>query len=397
MPMAADTETTGTSIDRAMRSAVRCRVPVSVVGTVGFGMRWTLARAMRAASAETMMAPSILASSDSRWGLNSASRRNPPVQMDSTSASSPTTISAPRLASSTRSRPVAQRLTRVPPAPGHRPWPSPVRLHGRMVPGHRRLPTAPPPVPGGAAAAVRGGSMARPRRPPRATECTWTTSIPAGPSGHDAGTRARRKPTRAASASRRGAWGTWRISPPRPTSPKATTSAGRARPASGRGQGQGQGQVGGGLGHPDAAHGRGEDVGAGQGDAGTLLENGQQQRQPPAVDPLGRTPGRGRRSCWRPARAWISTSSARCPSTAGSTALPGVPGPPVAEQEPVGIGHRRQAGVAHLEETELAGGPEPVLGRPHQAQGVVPVSFDASAPCRPGARAPGGRPGPRPW
>ena len=41
-------------------------------------MRWTLARAMRAASADTMMAPSILASSDRRWGVNSASRRKPP-------------------------------------------------------------------------------------------------------------------------------------------------------------------------------------------------------------------------------------------------------------------------------------------------------------------------------
>ena len=88
-PMDADTEMTGTSIDRAIRSAVRCRVPVSDVAMAGLGMRWTLARAMRAASAETMMAPSSLANSDSRWGVNSASRRKPPVQMDNTSASSP--------------------------------------------------------------------------------------------------------------------------------------------------------------------------------------------------------------------------------------------------------------------------------------------------------------------
>ena len=52
-----------------------------------------------------MMAPSILASSDSRWGLNSASSRKPPEQMESTAGSSPTTTRAPRLACSTRSRP----------------------------------------------------------------------------------------------------------------------------------------------------------------------------------------------------------------------------------------------------------------------------------------------------
>ena len=40
---------TGTSIERATRSAVRCRVPVSDVGTLGFGTRWTLARAIRLA------------------------------------------------------------------------------------------------------------------------------------------------------------------------------------------------------------------------------------------------------------------------------------------------------------------------------------------------------------
>ena len=49
--MSSDTEITGTSIERATRSAVRWRVPVSDVGTFGFGTRCTLARAMRLASA----------------------------------------------------------------------------------------------------------------------------------------------------------------------------------------------------------------------------------------------------------------------------------------------------------------------------------------------------------
>ena len=59
---------TGTSRERATRSAVRCRVPGLGGGTAGLGTRWTLARAMRLASAARMMAPSIFASSESRWG-----------------------------------------------------------------------------------------------------------------------------------------------------------------------------------------------------------------------------------------------------------------------------------------------------------------------------------------
>ncbi len=52
-----------------------------------------------------MIAPSIFASSDSRWGVNSASSRKPPEQMLSTAGSSPTTISAPIFAWRMRSMP----------------------------------------------------------------------------------------------------------------------------------------------------------------------------------------------------------------------------------------------------------------------------------------------------
>src|SRR5438270_5111449 len=103
--MASDTEMTGTSIWRATRSAVRCRVPVSEVGMLGSGTRCTLPRATREQSAARMRAPSILASSDSRWGVNSASSRNPPEQTASTSGPSPTTIRAPLLAWRMRSIP----------------------------------------------------------------------------------------------------------------------------------------------------------------------------------------------------------------------------------------------------------------------------------------------------
>ena len=88
---------TGTCSDRATRSAVRWRVPVSLVGTVGSGTRCTLARAMRVQSALRMIAPSILASSDMRCGLYGASSRNPPLQMASTSGPSPRTTQGAHL------------------------------------------------------------------------------------------------------------------------------------------------------------------------------------------------------------------------------------------------------------------------------------------------------------
>ena len=103
--MSSEIEITGTSIERATRSAVRCRVPVSDVGTFGLGTRCTLARAMRLASGARMMAPSILASSERRCGLNAASSRKPPEQMFSTSGPSPTTTRPPIFACRMRSSP----------------------------------------------------------------------------------------------------------------------------------------------------------------------------------------------------------------------------------------------------------------------------------------------------
>ena len=103
--MSSDTVMTGTSIWRPTRSAVRWRVPVSEVGMLGSGTRCTLARATRDVSEARMMAPSIFASSDSRWGVNSASRRKPPEHTCSTSGPSPTTIIAPMRAWRMRSSP----------------------------------------------------------------------------------------------------------------------------------------------------------------------------------------------------------------------------------------------------------------------------------------------------
>jgi hypothetical protein len=100
-----ETEMTGASICLATRSAVRWRVPVSLVEIPGSGTRCTLARAIRVQSDDRIIAPSILASSESRCGVNSASSRNPPEHNESTSGPSPITMSAPILACRIRSSP----------------------------------------------------------------------------------------------------------------------------------------------------------------------------------------------------------------------------------------------------------------------------------------------------
>ena len=89
------TLTTTKSVCLATRSAVRCRVPCSSVGMSGFGSSCTAARSSRLASLSQMTAPSILASSRSRWAVNSTSSANPPLAMLSTVLSSPRTTSPP--------------------------------------------------------------------------------------------------------------------------------------------------------------------------------------------------------------------------------------------------------------------------------------------------------------
>ena len=87
---------TGHPVDRAKRSAVRNRAPVSSVPIAGFGSMCTLARTIFRTSLSTMIAPSILASSASIAGVKSASRRSmPPAAIFWTSGPDPITTSAP--------------------------------------------------------------------------------------------------------------------------------------------------------------------------------------------------------------------------------------------------------------------------------------------------------------
>ena len=356
-----ETEITGTPACLATRSAVRWRVPVSTVGMAGSGIRWTLAQRMREAVSSRTMAPSILASSERRWAVNGTSIWNPPVNRASTWGGEPSTISAPVLALRIRSSPGRRAV------PGAT-WRSTSSSRSSMLIG------APPPASAGAG--PRAGPWPGPtatRPPTRPGPARSRRSL--APSGRPvAGTRARRKPSRAASARRRGSWGTGRTSPPRPTSPMVIRSDGHLPVAGGRGQGQADGQVGGGLGDPDPAGGGGEHVVAGQADAGPAVEHGDQDGQPPGVQPLGGAPGHGHPGGHDQR---LDLGDERPPALQADRAGdPGHPGRAGGQEQPRRVGQRLQAGLGHLEAADLVGGPEAVLGAADQAQGVVLVALE---------------------
>ena len=133
-----DTEITGNPVCRATRSAVRWRVPVSSEGIVWSGIRCTAALMIRVRSRSRMIAPSILASSRRPVAVNGTSRSNPPVEIDSTVLSWPSTIRAP------------VRPRRIRSSPSRRPVPGAIEARvarRRSVSSERSAPTTPfPPV-----------------------------------------------------------------------------------------------------------------------------------------------------------------------------------------------------------------------------------------------------------
>ena len=357
---------TGTSMERATRSAVRWRVPVSDVAMVALGTRCTLARAMREASAARMMAPSILASSERRWGLYSASRRNPPVHTERTAGSSPTTISAPCLACRMRSRPSRSTVPGaiiasasfsgwLPPAPSttRASYPDPPAFR----PPNRPRPAPPP------ACARRG---------------------PPCPAGR-----------------------------PRRASPAVTVRRGRA-PGEPGAPGLGQPPVRAGNladlpgqtqlpeGHQVRRHGavgddRGQASATARSAAGSVTvmpptaatKNSAAPARRPRCDRRGRPPAGwpGRRrgpACAVATRRRPAGTEQRLHLDQERTAplehrhhdAAGDAGHAVPQHQRPGVGHGPQAVVAHLEDADLAGGPEAVLDRGQDAQRVVAVPVE---------------------
>ena len=229
----------GKPVCLATRSAVRCRVPDSVVSIEGSGSSWVAARRIRVTSRSRMIAPSILASSRSRVAENSTSSGKPPVAMESTTlvvaehdqgagaaAQDPLEAVAQLGAGRDGGQGRAQQLV-VTAVHGNRALLGNGVRDGRPgVPAawaqSNRLRVAREPI--GLTAAWTGAARASDRRGSSAATAwrmslTSTTCMPSGvgpPPSEPAGTTAVAKPSRAASASRRGTPVTGRISPARP-------------------------------------------------------------------------------------------------------------------------------------------------------------------------------------
>ena len=382
--MSSDTEMTGTSMERATRSAVRCRVPVSVVGTLGLGTRWTLARAMRLASGGQDDGPVHLGQ------LRQALRAELGVEQEATRADPehlravadhdqgahvglqdaveavperpPGGDGAERLdhggaaafhlhdptgtaALGSPARPSAGPGA----APRSRPWSRHAgcrrpRRRGRTVPGGARLP-------GGRPAtgrrlrrtAVRHGlHSVRTASPARV--------LPGLRSGHQRLAEARAGPPRPAVGGSGPPGG-----PRRPGRPRRSTTrsapTGRPVAAEARARHTARSAPGSAMRTPPTAETytswRRRVSPARR--SSTASSRARRPLSNPVADRRGLTIGLGT------TRACISTSRGRCPSIDGNTTEPGAADPPVDQEQPARVGHPHEPAAGHLEQAELAG------------------------------------------
>ena len=347
--MAADTDTTGTSIDRATRSAVRCRVPGLDGGDGGVGHEMDVGPGDAVGVGGQDDGPVHLGQ------LRQPLRAELGVEEEPARADrqhvGPVAHHEQERPDWPAGRARGRRAAVGPaqPGPGRRPWPSsvapppphgtrrPARLSAHAAAGSARRSRATwsaPGAPSGDAPVASATAWA--------TDRTCTTSIPGGPSGHEAGhervAEPDAAPPRPAGAGRGAPGGSRRPGPPRRTPPGR---AARAGPVTAEASARASARSAAGSMHPDAADRRGEDVGAHR------AARRRAARARPAAGPGVRRPrpgpsaGSGVSGAVRAVRACTSTSRARWPCMAGSTALPGRPGPAVAEQQPVGVGRPR--------------------------------------------------------
>ncbi len=139
-----------------------------------------------------------------------------------------------------------------------------------------------------------------PRAPARVTAAASRTRLTSRPSAAaclalrpgSSGTRARRKPSRAASRSRRSRPGTGRTSPSSDTSPQASSVAGDGAVALGGRDRQSQWQVQGRLADGDAAGETGVDIAAADIHPAAPGQHGDEQHEAVDVETGDRAPGR---------------------------------------------------------------------------------------------------------
>ena len=252
--MAADTDSTGTSIDRATRSAVRWRVPVSVVGIEASGIRWTLARAMREASGGEDDGAVHLGQLGQALGAELGVEQEAARADRQHVGAVPDHHQAAPLGPQDPVEPVAQRSAR-----GHH---GQGIAHGRVLAcGHPRNRTRQRVRRHRGRRVTAPAPSRQPKRPTAsATVSARISSTPGGPAGAEAGTTTRPNPSRAASSSRRGQVRDLAHLARQPDLAHRGQVGGQGDAGDGRGHRQGDGQVGGRLGHPDPAGHRGEDV-----------------------------------------------------------------------------------------------------------------------------------------
>ena len=134
-----------------------------------------------------------------------------------------------------------------------------------------------------------------------------------------------------------------------------------------------QPEIGGGLGDAQPAPHRDVDIGAAETAAERGLEDREQDRKPPAVEADGDAPGVGERAL-REQR--LDLGEQRPVPLEGADHGGARSARSRTEKQPRGVRDRRQSLAGHLEDAQLAGGPEAVLDRPKQPMRLAAVPLE---------------------
>src|SRR5918993_5408171 len=374
------TDTTGKPVCFATRSAVRWRVPDSLVSMLASGTSWVAARRMRVTSRSQTMAPSIFASSRRRVAENSTSRGNPPVETISTSRSLPRTMSAPVRPRRIRSRPSRSSV----------PGATAAIVARRSSSSDCTAPTlsssaCTPPAAGSAASAgILAGCTVRPRvvlvkaTDPRVTDrrglhdaqTTWDRPRTEDPGGHDRPGEPEPGPLREAAVRARDrpdlAGEPHLAEGDRPVRKGAVRDGTREREA--------DREVRGRLGQAYPAHGGQVRVAARDRRLGSLVEDSHDHVDPRGVQ-TARRPAGGREA--RAGHECLDLGDERAPALQRHRhAGPGYGGRTARQEEPARVGEADDADVGEVEAPDLVGRAEAVLDGTHEAQAGVPFPLE---------------------
>src|SRR6478609_10105286 len=373
---------TGKPVCLATRSAVRWRVPDSVVSMRESGTSWVAARRMRVPSRSSTTAPSILHSSRTRVAENSMSSTKPPVQIESTTRSKPSTMRAPVRPRRMRSRLSRSSVPGATAAKAARSSSSSLRSITSL--SARGAPSATTPV----ARSLDAGNDGRARcpRPGEAahgldgarhvTHLVGPDALRQGETTVKAAGRDERVPEAEARS-----LGQPALQPRHaphlagePDLPERDDVGGQRTVDDRGGDGAHDGEVGGGLGQPHSTDRRREDVTGAHRRTGALVEHRDDHREAGGVEAARGAPGRGqgRRCDERLDLGHEGAAALERDGDAGACDREVAPG----EEEPARVGQADDADVGEVEAADLVGGTEAVLHRADESQPRVPVTLE---------------------